>query len=252
MEPPDRGPKKGKQYLYPSELLKLVTCKDVPLAWRRSVVLCVYLYVRPGELDALTWADVDLVHGMVHVHQSTCGRSGRLKEVKTGEARRVPIEPALLPLLKGMHKETDGQGKVSPLRGIDDNLARQLRGFLKIADVEREELFVLGDRTRKPMTFYDLRATGITWLALRGENPLAIKQRAGHRRFETTEGYIREAENLRAANAGQPFPELPASLRGAGSGSGRVLASRALAPLARPISRPLLAERAGFEPAAGF
>jgi|CZKU01.1.fsa_nt_gi hypothetical protein len=54
------------------------------------------------------------------------------------------------------------------------------------------------------------------WLALRGENPLAIKQRAGQRRFETTEGYIREAENLRAASPGEPFPELPAKLLGSG------------------------------------
>ncbi len=52
MEPPDRGPRKAKQYLFPSELLQLINCKDVPFAWRRSVVLTVYLYVRPGEADA--------------------------------------------------------------------------------------------------------------------------------------------------------------------------------------------------------
>ncbi len=80
------------------------------------------------------------------------------------------------------------------------------------------------------MTFYDLRATGITWMALRGDNPLAIKQRAGHRRFETTEGYIREAENLRAASPGEPFPELPEALLG----SGRVLARAPVRPLAKP------------------
>ena len=114
--------------------------------------------------------------------------------------------------------------------------------------VTREELFVQGDPTRKAITFYDLRATGITWMALRNDNPMAIKQRAGHRRFETTEGYIREAENLRAANAGQPFPPLPASLLG----SGQVLAKASFAGLAKPKTSVLLAERAGFEPAAGF
>jgi hypothetical protein len=98
------------------------------------------------------------------------------------------------------------------------------------------------------VTFYDLRATGITWMALRGDNPLTIKQRAGHRRFETTEGYIREAENLRAANPGEPFPPLPASLLG----SGQVLAKASLAALVKPKASVFLAERAGFEPAAGF
>lgn len=38
---------------------------------------------------------------------------------------------------------------------------------------------------------YDLRATGITWVALAGTDPLRIRQRAGHENFETTQGYIR-------------------------------------------------------------
>jgi hypothetical protein len=62
--------------------------------------------------------------------------------------------------------------------------------------VRREEIFAEDDPTLKPTTFYDPRATGITWMAL--GRPLKIKQRAGHRRFEPTEGYHREAENLRA------------------------------------------------------
>ncbi len=228
VEPPDRGPRKAKQYLYPSEARRLLACKEVPLAFRRAAALCMYLYLRPGELDALTGGDVDLEHGIVHVHRATCGRTGRLKEVKTGEARRVPIEPELTPLLEVMHAESGGTGKIAALRGINDNLARRLRHFLTVAGVTREELFVKGDPTRKAITYYDLRATGITWMALRNDNPMAIKQRAGHRRFETTEGYIREAENLRAANAGEPFPPLPASLLRFWPGFWRRPRSRAL------------------------
>ena len=69
----------------------------------------------------------------------------------------------------------------------------------------------MGDRTRKAMTFHDLRASGITWCAVRGDDPLKIKQRAGHRSFSTTEGYIREAENLREG-FGEVFPALPSCL----------------------------------------
>ena len=47
----------------------------------------------------------------------------------------------------------------------------------------------------------------------RGDDPLRIKQRAGHRSFSTTEGYIREAENLREG-FGEVFPPLPESLFG--------------------------------------
>jgi hypothetical protein len=43
------------------------------------------------------------------------------------------------------------------------------------------------------------RAMGITWMAVRGEDPLKIKQRAGHSSLETSEGYVREAGQVRAA-----------------------------------------------------
>ncbi len=47
------------------------------------------------------------------------------------------------------------------------------------------------------------------WPAVRGDDPL--KQRADHASFSTTEGYIREAENLREG-FGAVFPPLPESL----------------------------------------
>ncbi len=53
------------------------------------------------------------------------------------------------------------------------------------------------------------RATGITWKAARGDSPLEIKHDAGHKRFATTEGYIRDAEPLRRGRFGQPFPPVP-------------------------------------------
>lgn len=77
-----------------------------------------------------------------------------------------------------------------------------------MAGVDREELFT-NDATRKWITFHDLRATGITWMAVRGDEPLRIKQRAGHSCLATTEGYIRTAEELRP-NYGQVFPPFEA------------------------------------------
>ena len=75
--------------------------------------------------------------------------------------------------------------------------------------MERAELYA-SDETCKAITFHDLRVTGITWMAVRGDEPLRIMQRAGHTSFETTQGYIREAENLRAG-FGTVFPPLPTS-----------------------------------------
>ena len=70
------------------------------------------------------------------------------------------------------------------------------------------------DPTRKAMTFHDLRATAITWCAVRGDDPLKIKQRAGHASFSTTEGYIREAENGRRLRRGVPAAAVVAAVGG--------------------------------------
>jgi hypothetical protein len=55
-----------------------------------------------------------------------------------------------------------------------------------------------------------LRATALTWLAMRGDEPLSIRDRAGYANFATTEGYIRRGRN--AQGLGVPFPALPTSL----------------------------------------
>lgn len=205
---PDRGIKKAKAYLYPSELLQLVSCEEVDLTWRRAVALSAYLYVRAGELRALQWEDVDVERGTVHVHRGL-DREGRGKATKTGVAQRISIEPELLPLLRAMHAERDGGARVLTLPD-DRHLARALRGLLKKAGLTRADLYA-SDLTRKAMTWHDLRATGLTWLAVRGDDPLKIKQRAGHVTFSTTEGYIREAEALHVG-FGDVFPPLPADL----------------------------------------
>jgi len=93
-------------------------------------------------------------------------------------------------------------------------LSYRRKRLLERAGVTRAELFAdSGDETRKAITFHGLRATGITRMAARGDDPLRIKQRAGHKAFTTTEGYIREAENL-GASFGTVFPALPDLARG--------------------------------------
>ena len=67
------------------------------------------------------------------------------------------------------------------------------------------------EATSKPMTWYDLRATGITWRAVRGDDPLRIRYDAGHRDFTTTQGYIRAADAFRGD--AQSFGEVFASPR---------------------------------------
>ena len=97
-------------------------------------------------------------------------------------------------------------GRPRRLRRARDGTAerRDNRSEAGWAAGSREELHS-GDSTQKAMTFHDLRATGLTWMAVRGDDPLKIMQRAGHADFKTTQGYVREAEAVREG-FGEPFP----------------------------------------------
>lgn len=242
---PDRGARKALQYLYPSELLMFVGCQRVPLRWRRAVALAVYQYPRLGELRALRWDDLDLPHGTAHVHRAFDRASGDIKATKTKTPRRFSIEPTLLPLLRAMHAEAGGTGLVIDLPS-DRDMARGLRRWLKVAGVKRANLYERS-ATSKPIRFHDLRASGVTWRAVRGDDPLKIQHDAGHTDFKTTQGYIREADAVRDG-FGETFPPLPIALLGQGGSSGS-----GAGPLSQPLSQgvqvvEILAERTGLEP----
>jgi integrase len=213
VHPPERGEARAKNYLYPSEFRRLVECQAIRVKFRMLYAVAVYTYARGGELAALEWSDVDLEHGIIHITKSVDAETRKVKSTKTGTTRRVPIEPELRPLLQRLHDERRGTtgGRVLWLPHHEDR-AVLMREHLRVAGVERAELFA-NDTGHKHVTFHDLRATGITWAAVRGDDPLRIKQRAGHKAFSTTEVYIREAENLRDG-FGSAFPHLPPDLLG--------------------------------------
>lgn len=206
--PPDRGVKRSKTFLYPDEFARLVRCEAIPKNWRRIYALAVYTYAREGELDALHVEDIDLERGVLHIHRAR-DREGRIRETKGRAARELPIEPNLLPLLRAMVRACGGKGRVVEIPRTSHS-ARGLRHDLKLAGVERAALYA-DDETRKAITFHDLRATGITWRAARGDDPIAIQLCAGHTDLNTTQAYIRSAASLRSA-FGEVFGELPPDL----------------------------------------
>ena len=79
--------------------------------------------------------------------------------------------------------------------------------------MNRAELHARGDKSTSHArpSRSTTRATGITWRAVRGDDQLKNESAAGHKRFSTTEGYIREAEPLREG-FGAVFPTLPKPL----------------------------------------
>jgi hypothetical protein len=123
-------------------------------------------------------------------------------------------------------------------------MPRDLRRWLKAVGVIRPALHESTRRSQN-LTWHDLRATGATWMAVRGDDPLKIKQRCGHKTFSTTEIYVREGEALREG-FGTPFPPLPKCLLEIAPISPRAIFFHEPAK-----NKGFSAERAGFEPAAG-
>ncbi len=108
-----------------------------------------------------------------------------------------------------MHGEANGRGRVFRMPPMG-KLSAKLKEFLRRAGVTRADLFT-NDATRKALRLHDLRASGITWMGMRGDGAMRIMRRAGHKYFTTTQGYLPEAENL-AAGFGDVFPPLPLEL----------------------------------------
>jgi integrase len=226
VEPPgDRASRqvRRKPFVYPKECARVLACAAVPREWREVHAIAAYTYLRPGELRVLTCADVDLAAGLIHVTKAWDYNMEEVKAPKTRNGvRHVPIEPALLPLLKRLCEGKCGDELVVPLlsRGDDvtstnrrasvDHLAVLFRDHLRLAGVTRAELHA-STKTHVQANFRSWRDSGLTWLAMTGVGVDKIMRRAGHDTVQTTMGYVKMAEDL-TGDLGTPFPPLPDEL----------------------------------------
>jgi integrase len=206
---PDRGAEREKPILFPDEVITLLSCAEVPLYRRRAYAVAIYLGGRANELAALTASDVDVVHARISIAKQVDRNTGDTRQTKTKRARSFDIEPELLPLLKLLIDER-GDGRLVHLPP-DEQRADLLRKDLRTAGVMREALHVENDPLRAWIRFHNLRDTCLTWMAVRGDDPMRIQWRGGHSDFRMTQAYIAAGRNV-GAGFGVPFPPLPKSL----------------------------------------
>jgi len=223
IEPPDRGVKRKTQWLRPAEFLALIGCREIPDRWAELYVLLAYTYLRPNELAALQWKDVDFDAGLLHVTKAWDFDAGEPKDYPKTAAgvRRVPIEAELLPVLEVLALDASPSARVVPNMPPAEDWAATIRTHLRRAGVARPDLFERS-ATVRPITLYSLRHTGITWRTLRGDDARVIQRHAGHEKYATTEGYVHEADDYRG-KVGAPFPAVVNALidRSVPAGSNR-------------------------------
>ena len=236
--PPKRGESRQRPWLYPNEWRAVASCVDVPIEWRQTYAIALYTGLRPNELRALTWADVDTKGKQINVSKAYDAQSKSVKAPKTTAGQRtVPIEPALAPLLEVLRGEAH-ELVASLLSDGEDHLAQRFRDDLKIAGVTRARLEA-DNATEEPIDFRGCRDSCATWWALAGVPDKRIQRRLGHASNLTTDRYIKAAESFDVEAIGEPFPALPSELLVQVRPSERVKR--------RPLKR-LAVARVGFEP----
>ena len=201
--PPRGGLARQRPWMYPTEFLTLAACEAVPLEWRLAYAWAAYTGLRPNELRALTWADVDVDAGVVRVSRAWDPEAGEVKAPKTAEGRRtVPLRPELAAAL------TPGRAcdLVAPVHWR--KVAERFRAHLRLAGVNRPRLFASSE-TEEEIDFRSLRDTFATWRVLSGVDPLTLRRELGHVDLATTDLYVKEGAGYRVATLGAPFPSLP-------------------------------------------
>jgi integrase len=177
---------------------------------RYYALWCVLLAggLRPGEALALTWPDVDLDAGKIHVQRSLTRRGvqgWKLVEPKTAKSRRAVVLPAFAVSALKAHRAAQAEERLlvgseyqahgfvfatefgAPL-ALPNLYRRNYRRVCAAAELGTwEEIEVTGKRTkRKRRRFipryrlYDLRHTAATLLMRAGVHPKAVSERLGH------------------------------------------------------------------------
>lgn len=137
----------------------------------------VLLGVRRSELQALRWADVDLLEGVVRVRDS---------KTETGE-RSIAVPPGLAEALTAHYRRTSYKADT------DRVFCHPERGTVYRAETFKPALtaaLAAAGVDAKLRAFHDLRHSAITHDAASGSSAIAVMTKAGHSNMRTTQTYL--------------------------------------------------------------
>lgn len=159
-------------WLMPEEAQRLIAHID---PYYRPMMLFAFMTgVRPGELVATRWKDLDLAHSTANVRY-TLDR-GELLPPKTDNARRrIPMPPELVEALQDFKADWPGNPQglvfVQPITGTPIDLSnfrqRVFHPALEAAELRRIRL-------------YDIRHSYAAWMISLNVEPLQLSKNLGH------------------------------------------------------------------------
>jgi integrase len=139
----------------------------LPAYLQPAVSLAYYTGMRKGEILNLTWDQVDLREGFIHLEP---------EDTKTQEGRDIPLNGELMAMLQAMPRGLPGVHVFSyngqPIKGIK----RSFKTACKNAGIEN-------------FTFHDLRHTAINNWRLAGHDYFRIMAASGHKTMSVFKRY---------------------------------------------------------------
>jgi integrase len=207
--------RKAFAYLYPEEDARLLCCSAIPLGYRLLYGFLAREGCRTSESTSLAWKDLDLERGVLTLDRN-----------KTDDARAWALDPGVaraLRVWREQHRagDTPDAPVFSDEHGSfeDRSLAKRLRSHLKLAAVERSELFAKGEN-RGQLRAHDLRGTFVTLSLAQGRSETWVADRTGHTTSQMINRYRRAARSAQELRLGsltpldQAIPELrPVSIK---------------------------------------
>src|SRR6266540_7568612 len=177
--------------------------------------------LRPGEACAIQWPDFDLAGQTLRIERAVTD-SGRIKEIKTGEAREVDLTPRLAAALASFQAELEAEALVAGRDGIapwvfatragtpprPHRAAKTFKKVLKAAGLPHFRL-------------YDLRHTYASHLIAQRADIGYVARQLGHAKMTTTlmfyshwfpKGdslYVEQMERIRASAPLLQVPTVP-------------------------------------------
>ncbi len=162
-----------------SEVYALLEC-DAPQWVKDGIMIAFRTGMRPGEIYALKWTDINLDVGYISVQRSISKACSETKETKTpAGVRRVEIDSKLKAYLESM--ESRGISEYvfpAPPKGrhkyrVPWNIAHFIRSMCQEAGIPYRN-------------FYALRHTHATMLFSLGVHPKIVQERLGHSSIKVT------------------------------------------------------------------
>jgi integrase len=161
------------RFASPAEAEKLVAAlpeQDRPL-WATAM----YAGLRSGELQALTWEDIDLARGVIRVRHSWDRKEGLVTPKSKRGVRTVPIASVLRDYLVAHKLATGGQGFVF---GGDKPF-----NYFTVRD---RALRAWEDASLEPIGLHECRHTFASLMIAAGVNAKALSAYMGHSSVTTT------------------------------------------------------------------